>query len=268
MTGGILTRRSWNLTRAEVHYRHQSFSAGLRAAGFEVCGGAPIGAPGNVLLIWNRYSDRHDLACRFEAGGGTVLVAENGYIGPGGVSPHHMTPRCIYALTRSYHNDHGVVWQGADDRWTPLNVTTQPWRASGRHILVCPNRPFGTPGRAMPHNWAQDVAGRLGKLTGREIRIRPHPGNVPPIKPLAHDLFGAWACVIWSSSAGVHALVAGIPVICEAPFWIGRTATSHSIQEIDKPYMLERTTTLQRIAHAQFHVDEIAAGEPFRRLLT
>lgn len=267
MTGGSLAKRAWNLTRPEIVYRHDAFSAGLRAAGFEVRGGVPEPAPGNVLLIWNRYTTMHDLACRFEQGGGTVVVAENGYIGPGGVSPHHMTPRCVYALARGYHNDHAVVCQGQDDRWTRLGVTLQPWRASGGHVLVCPNRPFGTPGRIMPHNWASEVSERLRRFTSREIRVRPHPGNNPPAKPLAADLAGAWACVIWSSSAGVHALVAGVPVVCEAPFWIARSAASHSVADIERPYTMEREQTLQRVAHAQFHIDEIATGEPFRRLL-
>jgi hypothetical protein len=270
MTSAILAKRAWNLTRPEIHYRHEAFSAGLRAAGYDVRPGPPEGAPGNALLIWNRYTTMHDLACRFEAAGGTVLVCENGYIGPGGVSPHHMTPRSVYALARGYHNDHGVVHRGTDDRWTPLGVTTQPWRASSAsgHVLVCPNRPFGTPGRIMPHNWAQDVAARLRHFTSREIRVRPHPGNVAPQKKLADDLAGAHACVIWSSSAGVHALVSGIPVICEAPAWICKGATNVlSDNNLEWPFMPMRLPHMHRLAHAQFHIDEIASGEAFRRVL-
>jgi hypothetical protein len=126
----------------------------------------------------------------------------------------------------------------------------------------------------MPQNWAQDVAGRLAKLTKREIRIRPHPGNNPPAKPLADDLAGAWCAVIWSSSAGVHALVAGIPVICEAPYWICRPASFlsglSSIEEMEPPdsgsYRL-RLAALQRLAWGQFGVEEIASGYAFTSVL-
>jgi len=269
--------KAWNLTRAEIVYRHDAFSAGLRAAGYDVRSGNPEGAPGNVLLIWNRYPPFSDLATRFEAAGGIALICENGYLGPNGCSPHHMEPRSIYALARSYHNDASVVRMGQDDRWSALGVPVQPWRASGGHVLVCENRPFGAPGRAMPANWAQDVAGRLRKLTKREIRIRPHPGNAAPHKRLAEDLAGAWACVIWSSSAGVHALVRGIPVYCEARYWICKGGEGEATEGVETDIrfiecgprlgMYPRNESLQRLAWAQWSVEEIASGEPFRHLL-
>ena len=43
--------------------------------------------PGDVLVIWNRYSEMHLVASRAEAQGARVWVAENGYLGAGGTSP-------------------------------------------------------------------------------------------------------------------------------------------------------------------------------------
>lgn len=255
---------AYSLIRSEPHYRADAFCAGLLAAGFEVKQAAPASInPGDVLLIWNRY-DRHELACRFEMAGGTVLVAENGYIGIGGVSPHSMKVREPYALARGWHNDATVIPEGGPERWNALGVDLEPWRATGEHILVCPNRPFGAPGRAMPPDWPGTVCRKLRALTKREVRLRPHPGNNAPAKPLAEDLAGAWAVVIWSSSAGVHALVAGVPVICEAPYWICRDATGGTV---DNPAMPDRLSALRRLAWGQWSLAEIASGEAFAHLL-
>ena len=263
------------LVREQPHYRRDAFLSGLRAAGYQLRTAANgLEERGNVMVGWNRYGTQAVLADRFEAAGGTYLCAENAYIWTGGISPHHLKgPRPAYALARGYHNDSTVVRMGQGDRWSVLGVPVQPWRTAGEHVLVCENRPFGAPGRAMPAGWAQDVAGRLRKLTKREVRIRPHPGNNPPAKPLADDLAGAWACVIWSSSAGVHALVAGVPVICEAPFWICKETAFTFFHEdylgrVNLSQMdVNRTIALQRLAWAQWSVEEIASGEPFRHLL-
>lgn len=259
---------AFNLTRREIYYRHDAFSAGLYAAGYEPISQTPRRAnPGDVLLIWNRYGTFDEIATRFEQQGGAVVVAENGYLGPGGVSPHAMNPRHWYALALQDHNGAGRIREGGPERFEALDVDVRPWREAGGHVLVCPNRSFGTTQRIMPLGWGEKVAKRLSTLSKREIRIRPHPGNDQPHKPLAEDLLGAWACVVWSSSAGVHALVSGIPVIAECPFWIAKSATC-PLEQIETPYMPNRRPALERLAWAQWSLPEIEAGEPFRRLLS
>lgn len=187
-----------------------------------------------------------------------MLVAENGYVkGPKDGGDY-------YALARKAHNGAGEWAEGGPERWDALGVALKPWRTNGGHVLVCPNRPFGMPGLAMPAGWSMDVMRRLSKLTQREIRYRPHPGNDAPKKPLAEDLAGAWAVVIWASSAGVNALVSGIPVICESPWWICKAATGTLVES---PYMPERLPVMQRLAWAQFNLQEIESGFAFASLL-
>ena len=259
---------AYNLTRREIYYRHDAFSAGLRAAGYDVTSEAPrIAKLGDVMLIWNRYGDYDERATRFESQGGRVVVAENGYLGPGGISPHAMNPRQWYALALKDHNGAGSWVPGGAERFEALGVEVKPWRTEGGHVLVCPNRNFGTVPRLMPLGWDRHVAKRLAGITKREVRIRPHPGNSQPKKPLAEDLAGAWACVIWASSAGVHALVAGIPVVAECPYWIAKGATG-LIEDIDAPQLPDRMPTLHALAWAQWDIAEIETGEPFRRLLS
>lgn len=256
---------AYNLTRREVHYRHEAFSKGLAAAGYDVVTAMPGPIRGeDVLLIWNRYGEFHELATRFEKFGGTVVVAENGYLG----KDEHGQQR--YALARHAHNGRGQWEVGGPERFAALNVELKDFRLySSGHILVCPNRSFGMPGMIMPCDWANDVARRLKKLTSREIRVRPHPGNVPPKRPLADDLQGASAVVIWGSSAGVHALVDGIPVFCESPYWICHEAAHHTFDRINDPVPMvsTRLDAMRRLAWAQWTLAEIQSGEAFDHLL-
>lgn len=254
--------RACCLLRERPVYRRDRFLAGLRAAGYAVREHIGDPGPADVLVIWNRYGHYDIEAQRFERAGAAVLVAENAYLSGAIAGKWH-------ALARSYHNDATVVRDDGPERWDALGVELKGWRGEGAHLLVCPNRSFGTPGRIMPQGWGDDVCRRLEKLTRREIRLRPHPGNQPPSKPLADDLAGAWAVVIWSSSAGVHALAAGIPVFQEAPAWICDAAARPGIGMIEEPLLddARRLRAMRRLACAISSVDEIESGTAFRRLL-
>lgn len=260
------------MLRSEPWYRRQAFEQGLVNAGYQVVQGEPArGAPGEVLCIWNRYGHWHDVATRFERDGGTVVVAENGYLGAGGTSPKFDVhpkgpqPHHYYALGIGFHNGRGTWPTGGPERFEALGVDLKPWRTQGEHVLVCANRSFGVPPQVMPPDWAERCAERLRRQTKRPVRIRSHPGNDEPRRPLAVDLEGAWAVVIWSSSCGVHALAAGIPVYVEAPYWVMKGASASG--PIDAPVMPERRPHFERMAHAQWQLQEIETGEPFRRLL-
>jgi hypothetical protein len=260
--GQDVNMKAWNLTRADMHYRHEVFSAGLRAAGYDVRSGAPEAKPGNLLLIWNRYGAYHDQASSFERGGGTVVVAENGYLGKDADGNQ------FYALARGGHNGSGQWYVGGPERFAALGIELKPWRTDGNHILVCGQRGIGSPTMASPPNWHEGAAERLRKQTKRPIKIRTHPGNKEAAVPLSADLAGAWACAIWSSSSGIQALVAGIPVLFDAPHWVCAPAGG-TLASVESPPMDDaaRLTAMQRMAWGQWTLDDITSGEPFRRLL-
>lgn len=265
-------KKAYNLIRDQPWYRRAAFSDGLRAAGFDVVDrGLAAARPGDVLVIWNRYGSGHEVATRFEAAGGIVLVAENGYLGRGGTSPkfdvHPKGPRPehYYAVAMGGHNGQGTWRDGGSERWATLAVEIKPWRSKGDHILVCPNRSFGYPGRIMPVDWAPRTAERIRKSTGRPVRIRAHPGNDAPKRTLQTDLEGAWAVVIWSSGAGLHALLAGVPTFVESGWWICKDAEASG--SYDAPIVPERFPSFRRLAWAQWRIDEIQRGEPFAHLL-
>jgi hypothetical protein len=249
--------------RTDPVYRREAFCKGLAAVGASVVlGGVPKAQAGDALLIWNRYGEWHNMASRFEDEGGTVIVAENAYLGV------DRSNRMRYAIALDGHNGSGAWPMGGPERWDALGIALQPWRTSGDHILLCPNRSFGRPDMIMPNLWAEKTAEELRRYTKRPVRIRPHPGNGPPKVPLADDLRNAHAVVVWSSSAGCEALVAGIPVFCCGPYWIARGAVSRGgLRTIDNPQLPDRLPAMHRLAWAQWHVEEIASGEPFQHLL-
>ncbi len=263
--------RAYCLIRREPHYRREAFELGLKAAGYQVTDQPPQrGQAGDVLVIWNRYAHWEQMADRFEREGGTVIVAENGYIDPG-----RHTDRRWYALAVGGHNGQGKWPDLGPERWKAiaprLGVTLAPWREHGEHVLVCPNRDFGRAGHIMPANWAQRTVDELRKYTKRPIRVRAHPGNNKPERELAEDLRDCWAMVIWYTSAGVQALLSGIPVICTAPAWICKQAAASRLDGVEQlgrfTFPDSRFTAFRRLASAQWHVDEIQTGEPFRHLL-
>jgi hypothetical protein len=246
--------RALCLIRDLPHYRRDAFVAGLRACGFEVRQGLFTPDPGDVVMMWNRYSGNDQIAERFEAAGASVLVAENGYL-----PTRDEHGRQFYAISRSQHHHGGATRQVR----VPFAA---PWRQRGDHILICAQRGFGS--RVMQcAGWAERIHGELAVRTKRPVRFRKHPGNQPPDVPLERDLEGCHAAVVWSSNAGIGALLAGVPVFYAAPRWIAEKAAAPlEGADFERPFMGDRTAGLANALANQWSIDEIASGEAFRCL--
>lgn len=265
--------RAHCLIRSAPWYRRDVFLNGLKNAGHDVVTSAPVNCGKETLLvIWNRYAENHHLASRVEEAGGTVIVAENGYIGAGGGTPKFQVhpggpqPGHYYALAKGWHNGGGTWHVGTEDRWAHLGIELKPWRVGGEYVLVCANRSFGVPGRMMPEQWADKFVEQHKKESKLPFRIRRHPGNDAPKRGLEEDLKGAAAVVVWTSSCGVHAMVEGIPVMCEAPYWICKSAAP-AWGKAGEVATVDRLAALQALAYAQWTCAELSTGEPFRYLL-
>ena len=253
------------LIREQPHYRRDAFVHGLRQAGYTLVDHGRPSAPADLLVIWNRYGHFESMADRWEQQGGSVLVAENGYIGKD-TNGHQ-----LYALAMHGHNGSGWWPTGDASRWNKLGVPVQEWvsRADG-YALVCGQRGIGSRQMASPTNWHYNVG---GKWTFCPIKLRLHPGNKPdPTAPrLEDDLKGARYCVIWSSGSGVKSLIAGVPVIYDAPHWICEDAAvplrgfRAGTFEMPSPDALSelRQTALERMAWAQWTIAELESGLPF-----
>lgn len=239
------------------HYRRDAFVSGLQRAGYVVTD--KDGKPNDrrdLLVIWNRYGVFEDRANRWEADGGTVLVAENGYMGK------DTEGRQYYALAIHGHNGSGWIPMYDEDRFAMLGIELQPWvdRPNG-YDLICGQRGIGSKLMASPPNWHVKAAKRTPQPNN--MRIRTHPGNLPAPTPVEADLAGAQRCIIWSSSSGVKALALGIPVRYDAPCWIGSAAATRLDESDDRREDGARRFAMTCIANAQYSIEELESGAPF-----
>lgn len=243
--------------RKEPAYRRAAFETGLRRLGYfiavnnRVDQGAPAQfprGPQDLLVLWNKKRGADEKAAdRWEAAGGTVIVTENAYL--------QKTDKSMYAISTHGHNGSGwFPFDRTEDRFTPLGFPIKDWRRGGHFDLVCGQRGIGSSLMASPPQWGEKKVKQLGR-EGRPARLRAHPGNFAPKVPLLHDLEGAAWCRVWSSSAGVVALLEGVNVEHDAPHWICGGQAGQSREE-----------ALNYMAHGQWSVAEIESGEPFARM--
>lgn len=229
--------------RKEPYYRRAAFESGLKRLGYTLIDSARPRCIHDLYISWNRKQGADEQAADdWERRGGTVIVVENGYLA--------QEDKTYYAI--SVHGHCGSGWTGFvdGDRFGKLGFETAPWRTDGTEVVVRAQRGIGSKLMASPPRWAENLANKLGKA-----RVVPHPGDK---NKFAHDdaaLKHAKELHIWSSAMGVRALVRGIPVQWHAPHWICDTYRAEG-----------REAALQRMAHGQWHFDEIATGEPFARM--
>lgn len=258
-------KRALITLRDTPHYRREAFEAGFKALGYTLVKRLDDPKPQDVLCVWNLCGSNEKLADAFKARGAQVIVCENSYISPPGQQ--------MYAISLGAHNGAGRFPAGDGSRWRALGVPLKPWRTDGKHILVCGQRGIGSRLMASPHGWHQKIAAKLQTMTRRPIVVRPHPGAHGRGRPLADDLRNAWAVVIWSSACGVQALVEGIPVFRAAPHWICAGADMPVDAALgswlERPRCSDelRLQALEHMAWGQYHYQEIASGEPLRRIL-
>lgn len=200
-------------------FRIDAFTSGLQANGYTITSRpVPPKNRDDVLVIWNRHMSKDSLARKYEAVGGRVIVAENGYLG------REWRGSVWYALSLGQHNGAGQWPDGGGDRWDSFGVELQPWRDGGTDIVILAQRGIGHPKVREPNGWSQRVRGELSSRTRRKVRLRAHPGERKPPVSLEDDLATAWAVVTWGSAAALRALAWGIPAFHGFPAWIGADA--------------------------------------------
>jgi hypothetical protein len=252
------------LIRSLPHYRRDAFKSGFKRLGYNVLTSAPPSKPGDrdILIIWNRYGVMDTYAKRFN----TVIVVENGYI------PMRDT-RKTFSIALDYHNGAGRWYVGDVPRLHLLDIDIKPWKVTdGGDVVLLPQRGVGVPGVAMPGQWVYDVKKRLQAVgvPPESIYTRPHPGNVVDprrVVPIELDMRRAGVAVTWASGAGLRALIEGVPVVHEFDRWIGADAASFGLREVHLPLMPDRAAMLERVAWAQWSVEEVQSGLPFEGLL-
>lgn len=237
--------RAWLNLRHSVPERRAAFVSGLERLGYTVVEALTM-KPGDrdILVTWNRIREGNPAACAFEARGRPVLVTENASWG------NEFAGERWYTLARGWHNTAGKFPVDGHERWDSLGVELAPWRRKGDEIVILPQRGIGAPPVAMPAGWPEQAQRKSGG------RIRAHPGQRACVA-LEDDLARARAVWTWGSGAAIKALLWGIPVQSEMPFWIGEQDNTDA----------GRLAMFRRLAWAQWRLSEFKSGEAFARLL-
>ena len=185
----------------------------------------------------------------------TWYYADHGYYGRGQ----------FYRVTRNAYQHTGNGTSNGR-RFKAFGLPVQPWRDSGRHIVVCPNSEIYCRLHGFDVNdWLWRVTTVLQTHTDREIRVRWKTDE--RTRPLTHDLVDAHAVVVFSSAAALRALIAGVPVFTLAQFAASARMGISDLAQIESPvYPDDRESFLSVLADQQWTLDEIKSGLAWRAL--
>lgn len=170
-----------------------------------------------------------------------------------------------YRITKQAYQ-HPSLGESSGRRFRALGIEIKPWRKHGDFILLCPQsdvfmRQHGT----SRDEWIHLISAELRRYTDREIRIHDKNRRQSEVA-FASALVGAYAVVVFTSVAGVHAAIHGVPCfttqVCSATAF-GRLG----VHEIENPHFPEdRLERLSVLADHQWTLSEIRSGRAWRDL--
>lgn len=172
------------------------------------------------------------------------------------------------------------------NRAQQLGLKLKPW-GQGQNIVIAAQRSDSEQwsGLMSPKQWVEETVGKIKRYTNRPIVVRPHPRQtLAPIPGVAirnphpvvntydsfdfdSELSNAWAVVNENSGPGSQAIIAGVPAFVGIDS-LAAPIANLDLAEIEKPWMPDRTTWLETIAHTEWTVKEIASGVPIKRLIS
>ncbi len=254
------------------HSEHQRqhaewMAAGMRAHGVTVeAAGFDCPTDADVVVVWGWRQHRVILAAK--QAGRPILVMERGHIQPrmewtscgwGGLQNHAVYP---------FVDDGGFRFMAN------FGAQFQPATPGNAYVLVCGQVDGDASiGSLDIKSWAQAVTDDLARR-GHWVTYRPHPLSVKQgenwcpngarfsAARLAADLAMAKACVVYNSTAGVEAALAGVPVVALDKGSMAWPIASHSVTApFRTPTQKERVAWAARLAWTQWTPAEILSGE-------
>jgi len=163
---------------------------------------------------------------------------------------------------------HSEIISRPDDRWKQFNKTFEPWKKSGRKILIA--KPDEKPCKFYGidlEQWTNETIQTIKKYTDRPVEIRERaPKRVDRIvsntlkQALDDDVF---ALVTFNSNAATEAIMYGYPTFTLAPCNAASPVASNDLSQIEKPYYPDQDKLHSwacHLAYGQFHNDELQTG--------
>lgn len=179
-------------------------------------------------------------------------------------------------------NGHYYNEASPPDRWHQLRLELQPWRTQGSHVLILGQMRFSASTYHLDIlEWYGHAARQIRQITDRPIVLRAHPNqtllpkiDVPDFQILTNqqlgdittDIRNAWCVITKTSNGAVDAVVQGIPAITDDPMCMAYSVAEHDITRVEQPNQPERDRWLCDLAYAQWNINEMAEGLPWRHL--
>ncbi len=164
------------------------------------------------------------------------------------------------------------------DRWEAISVPSKPWqkRPDGQ-VVVMGQLPRDTSVQSTNHiRWCQETV-RYYEAQGLPVVFRPHPridnpdvyGIDPALwdeRKLIHSLREARVFVTYNSTTGVDGAVKGVPVIACDKGSMAWPVSHHQLRDIHRLQYPSRHKWLAGLGYAQWTLDEMREGMPWRHL--
>lgn len=202
-----------------------------------------------------------------------VFVVDYGYVKRGTLMHSKVDENLYYSVSLNGLNGKSDPFPSpmSGERWEQLGVPLQPWRTSGKYILVCGQKQNDVSlGNLNPIFWAKQTIAKLQQITKRSIVFRPHPEDPAQRRPIGipHDehktladaLVDAYALVAYNSNSLVEAVINGV-----VPFTLGdgsmvEGVTNTDLSLIDTPQTFDREQWASDLAWRQYTIGEIRSG--------
>ncbi len=151
-----------------------------------------------------------------------------------------------------WHNGQG---NKNSDRFDRLKINIKSLNKEGEYIVVSESVPEAVEYYKL-NNWTQNTVNKLKKLTDRKIIIHNRRSEIK----LENLLKKAWAFVSDHSSAGLKAMVEGVPA-----YFTNKTLSKiGSVEDIEKHEI--NYNIFNNLAYEQWTIDEIRSGEAWNYL--
>lgn len=225
---------------------------------------------------------RHIITNQRAAGKHTIAIDSNLFLYKTPGNPLHylrFSLNDVFPTTGIYFTDRvdPARWKKIS---SDLNVSLQPWRTKGEHILICLQRNKGWSMGGVPvMDWLNRTIADIRKHTNRPIVVRPHPGDGKvreylklPAYPgvsmstqsaIQADLHNAWATVTYNSSPGVASAIEGVPVFVTDPDYRKSQAAdiaNTNLSNIENPNRPERQEWIEKISMSHFNFQDLQDG--------
>jgi hypothetical protein len=257
----------------------QAMLDSLRHAGHTV---EPNSLYADAAIIWSvlwsgRMSANQSVWKHYRDLGRPVIIADVGALYRGEtwkIALNHVTADGYYGHTEQ------LDW----DRPKKLGISLAINLTRNPAILMAGQHPksLQVTGLGSQEEWANQKFVELRQITDRPVFFRPHPRatirydqlhtNIFVVKPQAvpgtydhHDMhFDYHAIVNHNSSPGIQAGISGTrPVVDVSSL---AYPVSIMLQDIDKPYQVDRDKWLVEMCHTEYTVMEIQKGQWLQRL--